>query len=259
MSQVLTVEARGPIELWTLNRPDALNAFNKALLLAIDAQVDRLDAGAEVRCVVLTGAGDKAFSAGADLKERKSMPASDVPAFVSLIGGTFDRIARCAVPFVAAVQGYAFGGGMEIALACDIRAVGPNAVLGLTETRLAIVPGAGGTQRLPRLVGVGRAKELILTGRRVRADEALNIGLAELDGRQEGALTAALQCAEAMASGGPIAVRAARDAVERALDLPLPDGLVYERECYDRTLDTEDRLEALAAFAEKRPPIYKGC
>jgi len=254
----LVVEKRGHVESWTLNRPDALNAFNKPLLLALNRELDRLQDDMSVRCVVLCGGGGRAFSAGADLKERKSMPADEVPAFVDLIGGTFQRIAECAIPFIAAVDGYAFGGGLEIALACDIRAVGSAAKMGLTETRLAIVPGAGGTQRLPRLVGVGRAKELILSGRRIDADEALAIGLAELDGREGGALAAAISCAEAIAACGPVAVRAAKDAIEGGFGRPLEAGLHHERECYDRTLNTEDRLEALAAFAEKRTPEFRG-
>ncbi len=258
MSEILTVEEQGHLEIWTLNRPESLNAFNKALLLALGTQLDRISQDISVRCVILAGAGGRAFSAGADLKERKSMPAADVPAFVDLIGGTFQRIAECEVPFIAAIDGFAFGGGLEVALACDIRAVGPAAKMGLTETRLAIVPGAGGTQRLPRLIGVGRAKEMILSGRRIDADEAIRIGLAELDGRESDAMTAALQCARDIVSCGPIAVRAANAAIEGALGQPLNEGLLLERRCYDRTLDTSDRLEALAAFAEKRPPVFEG-
>ena len=258
MPPILSIETRGHLEIWTLNRPEALNAFNKALLITIGAELDRIADAPSVRCVILTGAGGRAFSAGADLKERKTMPAAEVPAFVSLIGGTFRRIAECAVPFIAAIDGFAFGGGLEIALACDIRAVGSAAKMGLTETRLAIVPGAGGTQRLPRLVGLGRAKELILSGRRIDAGEALRIGLAELDGRESTALEAALQCAEDIAACGPIAVRAAKAAIDGAFGQPLNEGLAHERRCYDRTLDTHDRLEALAAFTEKRPPQFEG-
>jgi len=258
MSEILSVEKQGHFEVWTLNRPEALNAFNKALLLELSAQIERIHDDYSVRCVILAGAGGRAFSAGADLKERKAMPAHEVPAFVSLIGGTFQKIAECPVPFIAAIDGFAFGGGLEVALACDIRAVGSAAKMGLTETRLAIVPGAGGTQHLPRLVGAGRAKELILTGRRIDASEALRIGVAELDGRESSALEAALDCARSIASCGPIAVRAAKDAINGALGVPLNEGLVHERRCYDRTLDTSDRLEALAAFAEKRPPVFEG-
>lgn len=254
---VLLVERHGHVERWTLNRPKALNSFNKALLLALNAELDRLADTTDVRAVVLAGAGGKAFSAGADLKERKTMPADEVPAFVSLIGSTFTRVANARVPFVAAIDGYALGGGLEIALACDIRVLGPRAKVGLTETRLAIIPGAGGTQRLPRLVGPGRAKELILTGRRVGAEEAARIGIAEVLADDD-ALTRAHEVADAIAGGGPVGVQAAKAAIDGGLDLPMSEALTLERACYDRTLPTSDRLEALAAFAEKRPPVFQG-
>ena len=143
MSDVLRVERREHTEVWTLNRPEALNAFNTALLEALQSELDRADADRDLRCIVFQGSGDRAFSAGADLKERKTMPPELVPRFVDLIGRTFDRVARCPVPSIAAVDGFAFGGGMELALACDLRVVGGKAKMGLTETRLAIVPGAG--------------------------------------------------------------------------------------------------------------------
>ncbi len=245
------------VQLWTLNRPGALNSFNRALLDGLNEALDALD-GTDVRCVVLTGAGGRAFSAGADLKERKTMPAEDVPAFVSYIGSTFTRVARAAPPFVAAIGGYALGGGFELALACDLRAVDSTSKVGLPETGLAILPGAGGTQRLSRLVGPGRAKELIFTGRRVAAEEALAAGLAELDGRESSALDAARACAESIAAKGPVAVAAAKAAIDGGLDLALDAGLAHERSCYDRTIPTQDRLEALAAFAEKRKPAFEG-
>ncbi len=258
MSDVLRVERREHTEVWTLNRPEALNAFNTALLEALQSELDRADADRDLRCIVFQGSGDRAFSAGADLKERKTMPPELVPRFVDLIGRTFDRVARCPVPSIAAVDGFAFGGGMELALACDLRVVGGKAKMGLTETRLAIVPGAGGTQRLPRLVGAGRAKGLILTGRRIGAEEALRLGVAEFDGRETGALETALEVAHQISTAGPLAVRAAKAAIDGGFDLPMDQALVHERACYDRTLDSTDRLEALAAFAEKRPPRFTG-
>lgn len=259
MSEVLTVERGEHCELWTLNRPAALNAFNKALLLALNYELDRLGetpSGTLPRAVVLAGAGERAFSAGADLKERKTMPPDQVPAFVDLIGGTMTRLAEASVPFVAAVQGFAFGGGMEAALACDIRVVGPGAELGLTETRLGIIPGAGGTQRLCRLIGPGRAKSLILTGRRIGAAEAVALGVAEY--RADDAVVEALRVAEQIAECGPLAVRAAKRAVDGGFDLPMDEALAHERACYDTTLDSTDRVEALRAFAEKRKPVFTG-
>jgi len=259
MTDVLLVERRDHLEIWTLNRPDALNAFNRALLLALNAELDRLAEAAPEslpRAIVLAGAGGRAFSAGADLKERKAMPPEEVPAFVDLIGGTMTRIADAAVPFVAAVGGFAFGGGLEAALGCDLRVVGPNAKLGLTETRLGIIPGAGGTQRLSRLVGVGRAKSLILTGRRIGADEAFAMGVAEH--RADDALAGAIEVAEQIAACGPAAVRVAKRAVDGGFDLPMAAALAHERACYDTTLNSEDRFEALRAFAEKRAPVFSG-
>lgn len=255
---VLLVESHGHVERWTLNRPQALNAFNKPLLLAINRELDALPDRSDVRAVVVCGAGGRALSAGADLKERKTMPPDEVPAFVNLIGSTFNRVAQAAVPFIAAVDGFAFGGGMELALACDIRVFGAGAKVGLTETRLAIIPGAGGTQRLPRLVGVGRAKELILSGRRIGADEAYRIGLAEFVTDAGEAVSKAHEVAGEIARSGPVAVRAAKRAIDGGLDRGVAEGLAFERECYDLTLPTQDRLEALAAFAEKRPPVFEG-
>jgi enoyl-CoA hydratase/carnithine racemase len=264
MSDLLLVETHDHVELWTLNRPDALNSFNKGLLLALNEQLERLEGapGEDLpRAIILTGAGERSFSAGADLKERKTMPAPEVPVFVSLIGSTMTRIAQCRVPVIAAIHGFAFGGGMEAALACDLRVVGPAAKMGLTETRLGIVPGAGGTQRLPRLVGTGKAKSLILTGRRIDADEAYRLGVAEFRAEEPGreaTVAKALEVAADIALCGPVGVRAAKDAIDGGFDMPMDEALLHERNCYDRTLGTEDRLEALAAFAEKRPPVFKG-
>jgi enoyl-CoA hydratase/carnithine racemase len=254
---MLDAERHDTVEVWTLNRPDALNAFNQGLLRALAGALDRIEHDHDLRCVVVRGLG-RAFSAGADLKERRTMPPDEVPAFVRLIGTTFDRVARARIPFIAAVDGFAFGGGLELALACDLRVVGAGASLGLTETRLAIIPGAGGTQRLARLVGLGRAKELIFTGRKIDAAEAVRIGLAEELADDGAALASALRIAQSIAAGGPVAVAAAKAAIDGGWHLPMHDALEWERRCYERTLPTEDRLEALAAFAERRPPVWKG-
>lgn len=245
------------IEHWTMDRPEAMNAFNRALLVALGTELDRIEAGTETRAIVLSG-GVKAFSAGADLKERRTMPPEEVPAFVRLIGGTFERIAASGVPFVAAIEGVAFGGGLEIALACDIRVAGAAASLGLTETRLAIIPGAGGTQRLARLVGVGRAKELILTGRKLDASEAAGLGVVEFVVEAGGAVARALDCAWAIAGGGPVAISAAKAAIDGGFHREIGAALEWERECYARTLPTTDRVEALLAFSEKRRPRFTG-
>ena len=253
---VLLVERHGHVARWTLNRPQAMNSFNTSLLVALNEELDRLERDDDVRAVVITGAGDRAFSAGADLKERKTMPPEEVPRFVRLIGSTFARVAGTRVPTIAAIGGFALGGGLELALACDLRVVGPKAKVGLTETRLAIIPGAGGTQRLTRLVGIGRAKELILTGRRIDADEAVALGLAER--KADDAVDGAHELADAIAAGGPVAIAAAKAAIDGGADMSLERALQWETACYQRTIPTRDRLEALAAFAEKRPPVFEG-
>jgi len=212
----------------------------------------------EVHVVVITGAGEKAFCAGADLKERKTMPAERVPLFVRHIRGLMDDVEAMPQPTVAVINGFCFGGGTELALACDLRVAAETAELGLTETSLAIIPGAGGTQRLPRLIGKSRAKDLILTARKIGAGEAEKIGLANRIAPPARLRETALELARSIAGNGPVAVRAAKEAIDQGLELPLPRGLEHEARCYERVLGTEDRLEALAAFAEKRKPRYQG-
>ena len=186
------------------------------------------------------------------------MPADRVPHFVRNIRALMDDVEAMPQPTVAVVNGFAFGGGTELMLACDLRVAAPEAKFGLTETTLAIIPGAGGTQRLPRLVGRSRAKDLILTGRRIDACEAERIGLVNRVAGEEGLLEAAVAVAESIASNGPVAVRAAKAAIDQGCELPMGEGLEVEASCYERVLDTQDRLEALAAFAEKRKPVFKG-
>ena len=186
------------------------------------------------------------------------MPAERVPEFVRNIRGLMDDVASMPQPTLAVIGGFAFGGGTELALSCDLRVAAPHAVMGLTEVALGIIPGAGGTQRLPRLIGRSRAKDLILTGRRVEAAEAERIGLINRIAGEEGLRAAALGIAEQIAANGPVAVRAAKSAVDEGAEMSIAEGLEHEAACYGRILDTEDRLEALAAFAEKRKPVFKG-
>lgn len=255
----VSVERRGALAVWTIDRPARMNALSRAVVrelgrLAREAADDR-----GLRAVVLTGAGDRAFCAGADLKERQSMDVEEVRDFLSLYRVAFEAIDSLPKPVVAAINGVAFGGGLELALACDLRVLAPTAKVGLTETSLGIIPGAGGTQRLTRLVGPARAKELILLARRLDAQEALALGLVHRvasDGQS--ALECALELAEPLVNGAPIALAAALEAIDAATDLPLEAGLTVERRCYERTLASKDRLEALAAFAEKRKPSFTG-
>ena len=255
---VLLVEEKGGVTILTLNRPQAMNSFNMALLQALKAEVERLRFAPAVRVVIVTAAGAKAFCAGADLKERASMNDLQVKEFIFTIRNLFTAIEDLNKPVIAAVNGVALGGGTELALACDIRLAASTASMGLTETRLAIIPGAGGTQRLPRLIGRGKAKELIFTGRRVEAAEALDIGLVNQVHPPENLMAASLAMAEMICETGPIAIEQAKYAINYGLETDLHTGLGIESNAYRITIPTEDRREGLAAFAEKRKPVYKG-
>ena len=256
--KVLLTEKRDGIAILTLNRPEVMNSFNVALLHALKEQIDDLKFNTNIRVVIITGSGQKAFCAGADLKERTTYSESQVKAFIFTIRNLFTSIEYLNKPVIAAINGVALGGGTELALACDIRIAATNALMGLTETRLAIIPGAGGTQRLPRLIGRGKAKELIFTGRRIDAKEALQIGLVNQIYEQESLLDECLKMAAMICETGPIAIEQAKYAINYGLETDLHTGLGIESNAYWVTIPTEDRLEGLAAFQEKRKPVYKG-
>jgi len=257
-NKVLLVEEKDGIAVLTLNRPEVMNSFNFALLNSLKEQVDALKFNTNVRVVIITGAGRKAFCAGADLKERTTFDELQVKEFIFTIRNLFTSIEHLNKPVIAAINGVALGGGTELALACDIRIAAMNASMGLTETRLAIIPGAGGTQRLPRLIGRGKAKELIFTGRRVDAREALQIGLVNQIYEPESLLTECQKMAAMICETGPIAIEQAKYAINYGLETDLHTGLGIESNAYWVTIPTEDRLEGLAAFQEKRKPVYKG-
>lgn len=253
------VELRGSTEVWTIDRPDRMNALGRATVRELGRLAGQAKENDQVRAVVITGGGERAFSAGADLKERQTMTEDDVRAFLGVYKEAFGAIDALPKPVFAAINGVAFGGGLELALACDFRVLERGTSVGLTETSLGIIPGAGGTQRLTRLVGGARAKELILFAKRLSAAEALSLGVVHAVTHEgETALGVALELAERLAGGAPIALGAALDAIDRAEELPLSEGLDYERRCYERTLVSEDRREALKAFEEKRKPRFVG-
>jgi len=252
------VERRGPAAWVILDRPEAMNALSRQLNLELADIAGALGDDPELRAVVITGAGDRAFSAGADLKERKGVGAAETGPYVDAISGAINAVAAIPRVTVAAVNGYAFGGGFELALACDIRIASDKAAFGLTEVRLGIMPGAGGTQRLPRAIGVAAAKELILTGRRIDAARALALGLVSLVVPPGELEAAAQRIAGELEGCAPVSIAKAKEAIEGGVDLPIAEGLKLERACYDVTLFTEDRNEGLRAFAEKRPPRYRG-
>lgn len=257
-SELLRVEAgEGGAARVTLNRPEAKNALSRALNLELARVAGALGGDPAVRAVLLTGAGD-AFSAGADLKERRGVAAADSGPFIDAIAGAIRAWAEMPKPTIALMNGAAFGGGLELALACDFRLAAEGAVMGLSEVRLGIMPGAGGTQRLARLVGVARAKELVLTGRRIDAARALAIGLVSQVVPAAELGRAGQELAAELAACAPLSVAMAKRAIDEGVDLPLPDALALERRCYDVTLMSEDRNEGLRAFAEKRSPRFTG-
>lgn len=253
------LDRRGAVAVLTIDRADRRNALSRDALLAFGRLGRELVDDPEVRALVITGAGDKAFCAGADLKERQGMSPDDVRRQVGLYRTELGVLARSPKPVIAAINGVAFGGGLELALLCDLRVAAPHAELSLPETSLGIIPGAGGTQRLPRVVGEARAKEMILLGRKLTAAEALAWGLVNrVSPEGTPVVDDAIAWIEPIASGAPIAQAAALRAIEDGYDVPLDLGLEIERVHYDETLRSEDRLEALRAFAEKRKPVYRG-
>ena len=255
--QVLFTKSEG-IAIVTLNRPEAANALSVQMLKELNELLYKIKYDKSIRCVILTGAGEKAFCAGADLKERSEMPIEEVPKVVGLIRDNINCLENLPQPVIAAINGVALGGGTELALACDIRLAAQSAKLGLTETSLGIIPGAGGTQRLPRLIGKGRAKELIFTARKIDAQEAEKIGLVEYTSPLENLMESAMELAKQISKNGPIAIRQAKMAIDKGYNVDLFTGLAIEQAAYEITIPTKDRLEGLQAFREKRSPNYKG-
>jgi enoyl-CoA hydratase/carnithine racemase len=254
----LLVDEDAGILTLTLNRPEVMNSLNFPLLHALRDQIESLRFRTDVRVVIITGSGDKAFCAGADLKERATLSPDKVKEFIFTIRNLFTAIEQLNKAVIAAVNGIALGGGTELALASDIRIASSNATMGLTETRLAIIPGAGGTQRLPRLVGKGKAKELIFTGRRIAAQEALAIGLVNRVCEPTALLEECKNMAAMICETGPIALEQAKYAINYGMETDIHTGLAIESNAYWVCIPTQDRQEGLAAFKEKRKPVYKG-
>jgi len=253
------VDQHGGVEVWTIDRVDRANALSRPTLLAFGKLAREAATNPSIRAIIVTGAGDKAFCAGADLKERQGMSENDVRVQVGLYRSELGPLDRSPKPVVAALNGAALGGGLELALCCDLRVAASHAQLGLPETSLGIIPGAGGTQRLPRIVGEARAKEMILLARRLTADEALAWGLVNrVTPAGKNVVEDALEWIRPIAEGAPIAQGAALEAIDRSFDVTLELGLELERVSYDRTIVSEDRREALAAFAGKRKPHFRG-
>lgn len=252
---------KGPRGIWTctLDRPEKLNALSRKLTDELtDCFVEVKTAAERFECRVLIVASStpKAFSVGADLGERRGMNESQVCDALDSLRKLTTSLEKIPAPTIAVLEGAAFGGGLELALCCDLRVAKPGALMGLTETRLAIIPGAGGTQRLTRLVGIARAKEMIFTGKRLSAQEAMLFGV--VGACEEDPHAWATSIASEIVEGGPVAVLAAKQAIETGYGLSLEQGLDEERRAYEKTLRTQDRVEGLKAFDEKRKPQYQG-
>lgn len=243
----------------TLNRPEVLNAINSQMGRDWLDLFNGLAADpGDIRCVVLTGAGERAFCAGADLKERDGMSVETWRTQHAQFEQAFVALMECPVPIIAAVNGHAYGGGLETALCCDFIYASRNAKLALSELRLGIMPGGAGTQNLPRAVGERRAKELILTARAFTAEEGADWGLVNKVCEPGRTLAEALETAQAIASNAPMAVRQAKKSIHYGLQTDLLTGYRFEIEAYNRLVDTDDRREGVRAFNEKRKPVFKG-
>jgi enoyl-CoA hydratase len=242
----------------TLNRPKVMNALNRALFAELDDAFATLAGDSAVRAMILTGAGEKAFAAGADIGELASLSATDGQRLAQHGQAVFRRIETCGKPVIAAIQGFALGGGCELAMACTIRIASERARLGQPEVKLGLVPGYGGTQRLPRLVGKGAALKLLLTGDMVGAEEAFRIGLVDEVVPAEALMSRAETLARAIAQQAPLAVAACLRAVNGGYDLPLDAGLELEGSLFGLACATEDKTEGTQAFLEKRAPAWRG-
>lgn len=257
MASILT-ETTDNICLVTINREKALNTFDYKTLSELQEVVRAIYLDPEIKVVIFRGTGDKAFSAGADLKERKKLTENEVRRNVKAISDVFNDIEQLTQPTIACVNGYAFGGGFELMLACDMSIAVRDSKMGLTETSWGIIPGAGGTQRLARLVGEVRAKELIFTARQISTEEAKELGVV-LDVVERNKLESTCNnLAKSIMKNSPIAIQQAKYAISQGLNTDLQTGLKIEAKAYELTIDTEDRVEALQAFAEKREPNFKG-
>jgi enoyl-CoA hydratase/carnithine racemase len=248
-------EKRDAVGIARLNRPEARNALSPDLMAELAGLVEAWDADPEVRCIVIAGSDDW-FAAGADIKAMVTRSFQEV--LVTPTARFWSRLAACKTPLIAAVSGFALGGGCELALVCDMIVASESAELGQPEITLGIIPGGGGTQRLARVIGKQKAMELVLTGRRIEADEALRLGLVNKVVTKKEWLDAAVELAEVVARRPPLAARMAKQAVLSAEETTLAAGLENERRLYELTMATEDRVEGMTAFVEKRRPEFKG-
>ena len=248
----------GAVALLTLNRPQSLNALNAPLLDELRQAILQIREDSSLRAVIITGAGSRAFAAGADLKELSVLSPMAMQAYAQTGQRVFDLVEHLGKPVVAAVNGFALGGGCELAMACTLRVAADTARFGQPEVNLGLMPGFAGTQRLPRLIGQGRALDLLLTGRQIDAAEALRIGLVERVVPAADVMTAARTIADEFAAKPPLAVRSILEAVQRGSETTFEAGQALEASLFGLVASTADMREGTAAFLEKRTPIFKG-
>ena len=251
------LEKEGNVAIVTMNRPKALNALNSETLKELDNVIEDLEKDNEIYAVVLTGAGEKAFVAGADISEMKDLNEEQGKEFGLLGNKVFRRLENLDKPVIAAINGFALGGGCELAMACDIRIASVKAKFGQPEAGLGITPGFGGTQRLPRIVGLGKAKELIYTCDIIKADEALRIGLVNKVVEVEALLDEAKAMAKKIAINAPIAVKLCKDAINRGMQVNIDDAIVIEASDFGKCFSTEDQKEGMTAFVERREKNFQ--
>ena len=254
--EFITYEQEGQVGIVTINRPKALNALNSQVLEEIEVTFKAIDLDA-VRAVILTGAGEKSFVAGADIGEMSTLTKAEGEAFGKKGNDVFRMIETFPIPVIAAVNGFALGGGCEISMSCDIRICSENAVFGQPEVGLGITPGFGGTQRLARLVGPGMAKQMIYTARNIKADEAFRIGLVNAVYPQEELMAAAKKMAAGIAKNAPIAVRACKKAINDGLEADMDDAIVIEEKLFGSCFETEDQKYGMAFFLDKNKEKVK--
>lgn len=254
----LLIERDGPIAVLTVNRPKALNALNDATLGELERAAAELEADTGVSVVIVTGSGEKAFVAGADISQMADYGPTRAEEHARRGQRVMNAFENMRKPVIAAVNGYALGGGLELALACDIRIASENAVVGLPEVSLATIPGFGGTQRLARLVGTGMAKELVFTGRKVKSAEAKELGIVNRVVPQADLMETCKQMARDIVANGPYAVRLAKEVINRGSETDLDHGLDIEQKAFGLTFSTHDQKEGMRAFLEKRKPTWKG-
>lgn len=255
---VLLRERDGGTVVLTLNRPEKLNALNEELVRALDGAISELDADPSVRVVILTGAGEKSFVAGADIEAMSSMPTAAAKAFADLGHSMGEKLERAHFPVIGAINGFALGGGCELALACDFLYASEKAKFGQPEVNLGVIPGFGGTQRLPRRVGIGRARELCYTGDLIDAAEALRIGLVNAVLPAADLLTKVREVAKKIELKGPVAVAQAKRVLYRGQDVPLPVANELEAQAFASLFGTEDQKEGMGAFLAKRKAAFTG-